>query len=120
MRGFWRSLGPHKVPLFSSAFGMQDPLKLPYEQSRGYPTQKHQKLILAAQKRNRARKLQKLEETEVDFVTSQKSAALRKTVLKSKRCVDFLIFIILIGKCYIGLMRDPLITALNWFDLYVM
>ncbi|XP_022660497.1 39S ribosomal protein L1, mitochondrial-like [Varroa destructor] len=85
MRGFWRSLGPHKVPLFSSAFGMQDRLKLPYEQNRGYPTQKHQKLILAAQKRNRARKLQKLEETEVDFVTSQKSAALRKTVLKSKR-----------------------------------
>jgi len=57
---------------------------LSQNKQRNYPTQKHAKLIAAAQKRNRIRKLQKDTEVKIGYVERQK-AALRKTVLKSKR-----------------------------------
>ncbi|OQR75526.1 39S ribosomal protein L1 [Tropilaelaps mercedesae] len=86
VRGFLRVLAPSKqISPLAGVFGVQDSLGPWHQQLRGYPSQKHQKLILEAQKRNRARKLQKQEEIKIDFVTAQKTAALKKTSLKSKR-----------------------------------
>ncbi|XP_003739920.1 uncharacterized protein LOC100909293 [Galendromus occidentalis] len=63
-------------------------VQTPYvEQVRGYPTQKYFKILAENRKRNRIRKLQKLEQPKKTFAEIQKSK-LKRTVLGSRRYTE--------------------------------